>query len=485
MNFWKNIRQFGNRHLTKDGPATVDLSEIDAELAPPRRTARSQSVAPPQNHEPIEVLTEYKRILELVQSKSHLIFVSGRAGTGKSTLIRFLTHQVKNCAVLAPTAMAASNVNGSTVHSFFNIPPRTINPEEVFDPRRMIGPVIGALEVLIIDEISMVTPDIIDCISNSLQKARRSSLPFGGVSVVFVGDLLQLPPVVRDPEVAKYYSDRYNSPFFYSADVFHQKGLVPVELTRVFRQTDQEFIELLDQIRTNNNHEAAIEKINRECYHPDDSNRKFSLVLVPTIAAAQNINTLNLNRLNAPLTVFEAIVEGGLNTESDRFQAPYRLEVKEGAQIVFVKNNKPNWMNGTQGRIVQIKDGRIHVEIKGTGNRVIVDRATWEKVEYSYDDKEQKIITNVVGSFKQFPFALGWAITIHKSQGMTLDSAYIDFGEGAFCSGQAYVALSRCRSLEGISLARKITEKDVKADQTILKFYQLLRQRIESSSRAT
>ena len=195
----------------------------------------------------------------------------------------------------------------------------------------------------------------------------------------------------------------------------------------------------------------------------------------PTNAAAKSINTRNLNALETPLWRFDAIVEGRFDVQRDRFQAPHRLEIKEGAQILFVKNNKPYWLNGTLGRVTHIEDDLLRIEIQTTGNTVSVERATWEKIQYEYDRDEKRIISTVVGSFKQFPIALGWAITIHKSQGMTLDSVRIDLGRGAFCSGQTYVALSRCRTLDGICLDRPISMNDVKADGMILDFYEHLK----------
>ncbi|MBN9461069.1 MAG: AAA family ATPase [Burkholderiales bacterium] len=453
----------------------ADLSKIDADLAPTAKPRPKTLRQAPAEAEPIEILPEYEFVLEAIRGKCPAVFVTGRAGTGKSTLIRFLTEQIKNCAVVAPTALAAINVHGTTIHSFFRMPPRTLNPDEAFEPRRQIVPVIEILGALVIDEISMVPPNLVDCISNTLKKVRCDTRPFGGVPVVFVGDLLQLPPVVSDPEVAQYYTDRYRSPYFFSADVFCETELLPIELTKVFRQAGREFVDMLDRIRLNDRHRDAVAKINRDCYRDKELNSSPELFLVPTNAAAKAINTRNLNNLNTPLRVFDAIVEGRFDVQRDRFQAPHRLEIKEEAQILFVKNNRPYWVNGTLGRIVQIEDDRLRVEIDRTGNTVSVERATWEKIQYEYDRDERRIVSTVVGSFKQFPVALGWAITIHKSQGMTLDSVRIDLGRGAFCSGQTYVALSRCRTLEGISLDTPISMSDVKADGTILEFYKRLK----------
>ncbi len=476
MSVWSGISNLAKRLLGVDAQTPVDLSKIDRELAPTQRTNPKRiSSATKQDTDTIVVLPEYQFVLEAIEGGCPAIFVTGRAGTGKSTLIRFLSEKIANCAVVAPTALAAINVHGSTIHSFFNIPPRTLNPDEAFEPRRQIVPVIECLGALVVDEISMVPPDLVDCMSNTLKKVRRDPRPFGGVPVIFVGDLLQLPPVVRDPEVAQYYTDRYRSSHFFSADIFGQAKVISIELTKVFRQTNQEFVDLLDRIRLNNDHREAVARINRDCFRDRKPSANPSLFLVPTNAAAKSINTQNLNALEAPLWKFDAIIEGEFDVQRDRFQAPHRLELKEGAQILFVKNNKPYWLNGTLGRVINIENDKLRIEIQNTGNTVSVERVTWEKIKYEYDRIEKRIISNVVGSFTQFPITLGWAITIHKSQGMTLDSVRIDLGQGAFCSGQTYVALSRCRTMEGISLDRPISMIDVKADGTILDFYGRLR----------
>lgn len=475
MSAWTGLRSLAARLLGVPEPHSTDLSKLNVELSVTAKGIPKQPLANTQREaESFDVLPEYKFVLEAAASGCPAIFVTGRAGTGKSTLIRFLTSQLKNCAVLAPTALAAVNVRGSTIHSFFGLPPRHINPDEAFEPKGKIVPVIEVLDALIIDEISMVPPNLIDCISNTLRRVRRDKRPFGGVPIIFVGDLLQLPPVVSDREIAHYYTHRYLNPFFFSADIFRETEIISIELTKVFRQSSLEFVELLDSIRLNDNHRDAVAKINRHCYRDQMHDSSRSLFLVPTNAAAKAINNRSLESVHKPLRVFDAITHGRLDVERDRFQAPYRLEIKEGAQIIFVKNNKPYWVNGTLGRIVHISSEWLRIEILGKGNTVSVDRAVWEKVQYEYDPNEKKMLTTVVGSFQQFPITLGWAITIHKSQGMTLDSVRIDLGRGAFCPGQTYVALSRCRTLDGICLAQPISMSDVKADETLLDFYRRL-----------
>lgn len=256
--------------------------------------------------------------------------------------------------------------------------------------------------------------------------------------------------------------------------MFREIELHPLELTKVFRQKDRDFVDLLERIRVNENHRESVARLNRECYRDRKAKSDSALLLVPTKAAAKSRNIQSLNSLKTPLHRFDAIVEGQFGVERDEFQAPHRLELKEGAQVLFVKNNKPNWLNGTLGQVTTIAEDQLRIEIHSSGNIVTVERAIWERIQYEYDRDEKRITSKVIGSFKQFPIALGWAVTIHKSQGMTLESVRIDLGQGAFCSGQTYVAVSRCRTLEGISLDRPISMKDVKADSRVLSFYKRL-----------
>jgi len=475
----EKLAKLARRLLGGGGGQPVDFSAVDRELAPVN-AGRSASAPEParEPEEKIDVLPEYEFVLEAIKAKAPAIFVTGRAGTGKTTLIRFLQSRISKCAVVAPTGMAAINVGGKTIHSFFGIPPRVVNPDEVSCPQAQIGPrvqmmpVIKELDVLVVDEVSMVTPNLIDIMDRILRKARRKDRPFGGISVVFVGDLLQLPPVVASQAASQMFSDRYRSSFFFSADVFSELDIYPIELTKVFRQEKQHFVDMLSKIRRNQNHRDAVAQINRDCFRDREMPNDAGLYLVPTNSAADGINTDQLNRLDSSLHVFRSSTTGVFDPSKNKPPAPDRLELKEGSQVLFVKNNHPYWLNGTVGRVVAIADDLIRVELPGVGNVVSVGREIWETIEYSYDPELKRIKRKVIGTFIQFPLRLGWAITIHKSQGMTLDKVRIDFGErGTFCAGQAYVALSRCRTLEGISLDRPISMNDVKADPIILEFY--------------
>ena len=470
MYLWSYISEIAQRILGTD-VQPVNILDVVAD----QHSGQTDNNLQTNKSNQIEILPEYEFVLTAIENKCPAIFVTGRAGTGKSTLIGFLAEKLQNCALVAPTALAALNIHGATIHSFFSLPPRVLNPDEVFQPKRQIIPVIERLNALIIDEVSMVTPDLIDCISNCLKKAKGNNQPFGGVPVIFVGDLLQLPPVISNKEVAVFFTHRYGSPNFFSADVFRETPIISLELTKVFRQTDYEFVNLLDRIRLNQNHREAVAHFNRNCYLNRQSISDTALYLVPTKAAARMINIDNLQNIVGTNHQFDAIIQGNIKVENNNFPAPYRLNIKIGAQILFVKNNKPYWLNGSLGRICDIKDDYLTIELSQTGNRVTVNREVWEKIEYEYDYNTRRIITKVVGSFQQFPITLGWAITIHKSQGMSLDAVRINLGNGAFCTGQTYVALSRCRSIEGIWLDQPISMRDVKADARILEFYQKLK----------
>ena len=455
----------------------VNLSDISEEINRPKQDVDLSENKQDKNDfdiDSIEVLPEYEFILKALEQKSTAIFVSGKAGTGKSTLIQYIVAKLEKCAVVAPTAIAAINVRGTTIHSFFSMPPRILNPDEDFPLRSNMVPVIEDLSVLIIDEVSMVSPNMIDVMNNSLKKARKSSLPFGGVSIVFVGDLLQLPPIVNDKDVGIFYTHRYNSQYFYSADIFKELDIIPIELTKVFRQKDEAFIDILNHIRTNNNHRESVALLNRECYLEKKEELNDNISLVTTNAMAKTINEKKLEAIDAELMTFEANYTGQLKQNQVQFPAPDILNVKIGAKVVFVKNNKPLWLNGTLGTIVGIEDGFLLIQIGETKNIVSVGMETWDKVKYKYNYETRKIESVSIGSFTQFPITLGWAVTIHKSQGMTIEELNIDLGNGAFAFGQTYVALSRCKTLKGITLLKPISMSDVKADPAVLEFYNRL-----------
>lgn len=478
MSVWDTLTALAKEFLgDNNAVGKVNLSKISKEVHRPRGISKQLGTAAKIEDfdiSTIEVLPEYNLIVEAIKKNCSGIFVTGKAGTGKSTLIKYLTGTIEGIAVVAPTAIAAINVEGVTIHSFFGIPPRPINPGEVFSPRKNMAPVFENLKALIVDEVSMVSPDIIDCMHNSLKKIKRSNLPFGGVPVVFVGDILQLPPIVQEREVGVFFTHRYDSPNFYSAEVFKEIEIFPVELTKVFRQANQEFVDALSRIRINQDHRASVALLNRRCYRDKVVNTEYSVWLVTTNAAARSINERKLDAIEDQIHTFEAEISGKINPSKIRFPAPDTLNLKTGARVIFVHNNKPLWHNGTLGEIVELESDSLRVKILDTGNIVSVSRHTWKRYRYAYDYESRQIRTETIGQFTQFPISLGWAITIHKSQGMTLDSVHVDLGSGAFCTGQTYVALSRCKTIEGLSLAKPISMGDVQVDHTAIEFYKKL-----------
>jgi len=454
-------------------PKPINLSSIENEIIPDKTQSNEKIVTSETSDlADIEILPQYEFILEAIKVGCPSFFVTGKAGTGKSTLIKWLTTQLEGCAVVCPTAIAAVNVNGETIHSFFGLPPVHLNSDEKFHPRPKTRSLLANLKYLIIDEVSMVLPNIVDVINKLLQQIRNSSEPFGGVPTLFIGDLLQLPPVVASQEEAIYFSHRYKTPYFFSADIFRHQEIIPVSLTEVRRQSDLRFIEALNHIRLNRDHRDHVALFNRDCFRDKvHDGVAEDTVLVPTNAAAKQINTRKLNTLVSRISAYDAEVTGSLPANKWKLPVPDRLELKVGAKVIFLKNDKPQWVNGDIAEVVALADDFIRVKKAGTDNIVVVARAEWQKFKYNYNYDSKKIEREEAGTFKQFPLALGWAITIHKSQGMTLERLTLDLGSGAFCEGQTYVALSRAKTIGGITLARPIRMSDVKADVTVLAFY--------------
>jgi ATP-dependent exoDNAse (exonuclease V) alpha subunit len=473
MSVWDAISKLAHEIFGDDAPRKVNLSSIETRHYPHKAKPEigKRFSSNKTDLSDIEVLPEYEFILQAIGQGCPAIFVTGEAGTGKSTLVRYISATLNNCVIVAPTAIAAISVGGDTIHSFFGLPPRPVDSSEILEPNSKSRSTIENMRALIIDEISMVTPNLVDCINVILKKVRRTDKPFGGIPVIFVGDMLQLPPVVASQEESIYYSHRYKSQYFFSADIFNSVDIFPVHLNKVRRQADNEFIDALSHIRVKNNHREHVALFNRKCFRDKDRHIENSgMYLVPTNAAAKAINTDQLNSLKTTLSTYLATVTGNIPANKWRTPAPDILELKIGAQVIFLKNKKPVWINGDTGDVVGLADDIIKIKKHITNNIIDVSREVWERIQYVYNYETQKIEKEVVGTFTQFPLALGWAITIHKSQGMTLDNVVIDLGAGAFCEGQTYVALSRCRTMDGITLSRPISMSDVKADQAVIDF---------------
>lgn len=477
MDVWDTVAHLAKTLLGPDSrPARPrNLSAIEQAIVPERSTRqRKRFTSEPDRLAGVEVLPEYEFILQAVRAGCPSLFVTGKAGTGKSTLIHWLRSQLDSCAVVAPTAVAASAVHGDTLHAFFGLPPRLIDPDEKHPVSAKVRLVLENIRCLIVDEVSMVPPNLVDTISNILRSARGDDRPFGGVPVIFVGDLLQLPPVVGTAEESVYFSHRYHTRYFFSADVFRQQPIVPVVLTQVRRQADAAFVDALNRIRLNQDCRDAVAMLNRDCFRDRPADRPAGVHLMPTNQAARTHNMRALDAIDAPVRLYEARLGGNVPANKWKLPVSDRLELKAGARVVFLKNRKPDWINGDVGTVVGLEDDHVRVRKDATDNVLLVGRETWHKYRYTYDYQTRRVEAEVVGSFEQFPLALGWALTIHKSQGLSLDHLTLDLGGGAFAEGQTYVALSRARTLEGITLARPIAMGDVRTDPVVVAFYQEL-----------
>ena len=411
-------------------------------------------------------------ILELLEDDSqHFIYLTGAAGTGKTTLIERVKDEcLLKKMVVAPTGVAALNIGGSTINSAFRIGFDTFPViQESKDPR--FKKLLKNLELLIIDEISMVRAPMLDAISETLQIHRNSSKPFGGIHVLACGDLFQLPPVVKENEESAIF-ERYGSVYFFSADNFQAiEKPIFFELVSSFRQQDdQDFYNLLNNIRLGKNLESSISMINKTCHNPE-FDTESSLIITSRKYRAEQINDEMLSRIEGPTTAAKSKEQGELN-END-LPAPRELRVKEDAKVMFIKNDpEGRWVNGTIGVVIDCSDKNKKVIKVKVGKEVFkVKREEWNKVRYVYDEYNDEMEEEMVSSFKQFPLKLGWAVTIHKAQGLTLDSCSVDLGEGAFATGQAYVALSRCKTLDSLNLYRELKVQDALVDPDIQDFH--------------
>jgi GTPase SAR1 family protein len=411
-------------------------------------------------------------ILELLEEDAqHFIYLTGAAGTGKTTLIERVKDEcLLKKMVVAPTGVAALNIGGSTINSAFRIGFDTFPViQESKDPR--FKKLLKNLELLIIDEISMVRAPMLDAISETLQIHRNSSKPFGGIHVLACGDLFQLPPVVKENEETAIF-ERYESVYFFSADNFQAIDNPSFfELVSSFRQQDdKEFYNLLNNVRLGQNLEESIKTINQTCHNPE-FDTESSLIITSRKYRAEQINEEMLNLIDGPATAAKSKEQGELN-END-LPAPRELRVKEDAKVMFIKNDPDGrWVNGTIGVVIDCSDRNKKIIKVKVGKEVFkVKREEWNKVRYVYDEFNDEMEEEVVSSFKQFPLKLGWAVTIHKAQGLTLESCSVDLGDGAFATGQAYVALSRCKTLDSLNLYRELKVRDALVDPDIQDFH--------------
>lgn len=425
----------------------------------------------------IELNEHFLKALEVMENTSRHVFITGRAGTGKSTLLEyFRANTKKRIAVLAPTGVAALNVRGQTIHSFFMFKP-SVTPEAVKRTPKLgknARELYRELDAIVIDEVSMVRADLLDCIDLFLRiNGKKKKEPFGGVQMIFIGDLYQLPPVVKGKD-REIFQDKYPSPYFFDALSFRELELEFVELEKIYRQRDERFIALLNTIRNNTVKDEHLALLNTRCkpdFHTDPD--EFYVYLTPTNSMAEDINLRQLSAIKGEPVTLEGYLYGDLTEDS--LPTESLLTLKEGAQVMLVNNDPAGqWVNGSIGRVIGFDyDGKeiktIGVELS-SGEVVEVNRYRWELYEYYYDKERKSVESRVTGSFTQFPLKLAWAVTIHKSQGKTFDRVVIDIGKGAFAPGQVYVALTRCTSLEGIVLKRPIEKKHIFVDRRIVKF---------------
>jgi len=429
----------------------------------------------------IEINPEFKRAIQLLEQSSKSLFITGKAGTGKSTLLEhFKNNSKKKVAVLAPTGVAALNVEGQTIHSFFLIPPN-ITPDKVLDHKLSDKKkkMIQELDMIIIDEASMLRADLLDCIDVSLRHYRgEPNQAFGGIQMVFIGDLYQLPPVVAGQEERQLFQNHYSSPYFFSAKSLENLNVEFLELEKVYRQKDDRFIRLLNKIRDNSVSHQDLEELNQR-HTPEQDSEDFVITLTTTNAAADSKNSEELDKLESIPERFTGELEGDFAQRN--LPTHEELELKVGAQVMLLNNDGAGrWVNGSIGKITSIEfdlqavDDVLVIELNN-GKTVRVAKYTWSIHKYFYNEEKQKIDTEVVGSFYQFPVRLAWAVTIHKSQGKTFDKVIIDIGRGSFAHGQVYVALSRCTSFEGITLKKPIEKRHIWMDYKINQFFRQLR----------
>ena len=395
------------------------------------------------------------------------ILILGQAGTGKSTFVQYLkSASSKRIVCACPTAVSALNIGGQTIHSLFQIQPRDFIMPELLKLKAKPRNILNATDVLVIDEISMVAPDLLDAIDILARAARHNNEPFGGIQIVAIGDMFQLPPVITR-EAEQYYETAYGykNAYFFDSNVYKRANFIKYDFNTVYRQSDNDLLQNLVRLRDNDC--GALNFFNT-CRIDEENIRKNAVIITPFRAVAERINTDKLNQIIAPEVVYNGVLSGNFNAND--VPAPMELKLKQGALVMFVKNGD-KWHNGSVGIIENLGAKEIIVQLldDDKNDLVVVKPEKWEKIEYSRDEND-RIVENEIGSYKQFPLTLGYAMTIHKAQGKTLSKVIIDISRGAFAHGQTYVALSRTRSAKDMHIVKPLTHRDVIFDKRILDF---------------
>ena len=425
---------------------------------------------------------EFQNVLRLIRNTHRSVFMTGRAGTGKSTFLRYICQNTrKRHVVLAPTGIAAVNVGGMTLHSFFKLPFKPlVKDDPEFAPNRLKKrmkyskahkKLIENLDLIIIDEISMVRADVLDFVDRLLRVySKNMREPFGGKQMLFVGDVFQLEPVVT-ADMREVLSRYYSKFFFFSAHVFDEISIVPIELRKVYRQSDTAFINILDRLRVGNASLDDLAVINSRYSLPDETSgegEKFSMTLAARRDMVDAINESHLSALDTQEVTYLGSVTGDFPESS--YPTNLDLTLKVGAQVVFLRNDREHrWVNGSLGVVVRADEENVTVRVEN-GETYTLEQEMWTNVRYVFNEAENTVTENVLGTFTQFPLRLAWALTIHKSQGLTFSNVVIDIGQGAFSGGQSYVALSRCTSLDGITLTAQFRQSDFFVHPAIVRF---------------
>ncbi len=420
----------------------------------------------------VEFTGEFALAFNLMENTNENIIITGKAGTGKSTLLKyFIVNTRKNAVALAPTGVSAINIKGDTIHSFFRFQPKILDDSDikvVYDDK------YKNIDTLIIDEFSMVNANLFDAMDLQMRaNGKDASKPFGGAQVIMFGDFFQLPPVVAKDEVAKYFAKEYGSPWFFSSKAFRNPNLTfrVIELQQNHRQGSNEFSRILDNMRLGKQTDEELRIINNRFGAKIDE-QEYPIILVTMNWKADEINEFFLNNLAGDTSILEGTVDGDFPPK--RYPTQLKLQLKPGAQVMtLINDSQHRFVNGTIARVISIADDALEIEVKQRGvfYNYKVGKYSWKNYAYRYSTEDHRVVREQIGTFTQFPVRLAWAITVHKSQGLTFNAVTLDIGNKAFASGQTYVAVSRCRSLDGLRLNSKIKKEDIMVDPYAREFF--------------